>query len=207
MKMFNNTVLYTEKRRPGMVVLFAADGTEEIEAIAVYDFLKRGGVDVRTVGVPGKSVCMSHGLRVECDLAAVELASCGERIDGVILPGGMPGTLNLELSPIVLDAVRAAAKENRLTAAICAAPTILGHLGLLEGKNAVCYPGHEKHLKGAVLSSESVVSDGNVITAKGAGVALEFAAAILDYFRAYPDGDPQKLRTSCDVLRLIQYPV
>ena len=161
-----------------MVVLFMADGTEEIEAISVYDILKRGGVDVLTVGVPGRTVRLSHGLSVECDIA-IDGLKRDETPRAVVLPGGMPGTVNLEHSPAVISAVKHAAENGAIVAAICAAPSVLGHLGLLEGKEAVCYPGFEQHLTGAALSEKKVVRDGNIITAKGAGVALEFGAEIL----------------------------
>ncbi|MBQ6021173.1 MAG: DJ-1/PfpI family protein [Clostridia bacterium] len=161
-----------------MVILFMANGTEETEAIAVFDILKRGGVEVVTVGVDEKSVCLSHGLRIECDESSRGLV-LSEAPEAVILPGGMPGTLNLEKNADVIGLVKDAASRGAVVAAICAAPSILGRHGLLKGREAVCYPGFEKHLAGAVLSEKPVVRDGNIITAKGAGVALEFGAEIL----------------------------
>lgn len=161
-----------------MTYLFMAEGTEEVEAIAVYDLLKRGGVDVKTVGVPGKTLRLSHGLRVECDLALGELPA-GARPEAVVLPGGMPGTKHLEAEPAVLRAVTEADGRGAVVAAICAAPSVLGHLGVLRGKTAVCYPGFESELHGAKSSDLPVVRDGNVITAVGAGAAIGFAAEIL----------------------------
>ena len=162
-----------------MVYLFMADGTEEVEAIAVLDVLRRGGVETLTVGVPEKTVCMSHGLRVECDAALRDLPE-NAAPEAVILPGGMPGTVNLENSKTVTRIVKDASASGAVVAAICAAPSILGHLGLLRGREAICYPGYEKELDGARISANPVVRDGNIITAKGAGVALEFGAKILE---------------------------
>ena len=162
-----------------MVYLFMADGTEEVEAIAVLDVLRRGGVETLTVGVPEKRVCLSHGLKVECDAALRDLPE-NAAPEAVVLPGGMPGTVNLEKNETVTRIVKDASSRGVPVAAICAAPSILGHLGLLRGREAICYPGYEKELDGARISEKSVVRDGNIITAKGAGVALEFGAKILE---------------------------
>ncbi len=161
-----------------MVYIFMSDGTEEIEAITVFDLLKRGGADVKTVGVPKKEICLSHGLRVGCDLSCEEII-LDDSLEAVVLPGGMPGTRNLEQDENVQRAIDFAAARGLLLCAICAAPSILGHKGLLSGKNAVCYPGFEKELRGAVVGSQPAVRDGSVVTANGAGSAIEFAACIL----------------------------
>lgn len=161
-----------------MVYCFLADGFEETEAIAPVDMLRRAGVTVKTVGI-GKSVITgSHGLSVICDLTDSEVRLTDE-LDGVILPGGMPGTLNLDASQAVHSAVDFALSHQKLVCAICAAPSILGRKGLLSGKKAIAFPGFEKELEGAIISKDPVVKDGVFITAKGAGVAVDFGLEIV----------------------------
>ncbi|MCI7334556.1 MAG: DJ-1/PfpI family protein [Oscillospiraceae bacterium] len=161
-----------------MVYCFLADGFEETEAIAPVDMLRRAGVTVKTVGI-GKSVITgSHGISVICDLTDSEMRLTDE-LDGVILPGGMPGTLNLDASQAVHSAVDFAVSHQKLVCAICAAPSILGRKGLLSGKKAIAFPGFEKELEGAIISKDPVVKDGVFITAKGAGVAVDFGLEIV----------------------------
>jgi 4-methyl-5(b-hydroxyethyl)-thiazole monophosphate biosynthesis len=164
-----------------MVVFFLANGFEELEAIAPIDILRRGGVKVVTAGVGGKVITGSHGIPVTCDITAEELDY--EDINGVVLPGGMPGTKNLAASPIVADVLNYCYKNRIKIGAICAAPSVLGGLGLLDGARVTCFPGYEDTLKGASVSSEYVVRQGNFITAKGAGVAAEFGLTLLAAFR------------------------
>lgn len=161
-----------------MVYCFLADGFEETEAIAPVDMLRRADVTVKTVGI-GKSVITgSHGISVICDLTDSEMRLTDE-LDGVILPGGMPGTLNLDASQAVHSAVDFAVSHQKLVCAICAAPSILGRKGLLSGKKAIAFPGFEKELEGAIISKDPVVKDGVFITAKGAGVAVDFGLEIV----------------------------
>ncbi len=155
-----------------MVYVFLANGFEEIEALAPVDIMRRAGLSVRTVGIGGRTITGAHGIAVTADME--DKAFTAEDMEAVVLPGGMPGTVNLEASEMVLQTVDTAASRNIWIAAICAAPSILGHRGLLQGKNATCYPGFESALHGAVLSSQGVVRDGHILTACGAGVALEF---------------------------------
>lgn len=163
----------------GLIPVFLANGFEEIEALATVDILRRAGVDVVTVGVGGKMPVGAHGIVVCADIAEDEL-NFGN-MDGVVLPGGMPGTINLEGSAIVQRAVSHACERGLLLAAICAAPSILGHGGYLQSKKATCYPGFEKDLNGAVVCDGGVVTDGNIITASGAGVAVDFALELVRY--------------------------
>ena len=163
-----------------MIYVFLAEGFEEVEALTPVDILRRAGKKVVTVGVGGKTVTGSHAIPVTADITADEAVLGGE-LEGVILPGGMPGTLNLEKSELVNKAVHYCADKGLLLAAICAAPSVLGKAGLLKGKHAVCYDGFEKYLDGAVVGNEAVCSDGNVITACGASAALKFALAITEY--------------------------
>ncbi len=161
-----------------MVYCFLADGFEELEAIAPIDILRRAGVKIITVGVIGKDVCGSHGISVAADITVDELNSF-DGLEAVILPGGLPGAVNLEKSATVQRAIDYAFENEAYVCAICAAPQILGHKGLLDGRKAIAYPGFEKELKGALISDDYVAVDGKFITAKGAGVAVEFGLEIV----------------------------
>ena len=161
-----------------MVYLFLADGFEEIEALCPLDLLRRAGADVKTVGVTGMSVTGSHGITVQADISCADVA-LDETMEMVILPGGMPGTTNLDASEGVHRALHYAAEQGLTIAAICAAPSVIGRLGYLSGRSAVCFPGYEKQLTGANISAKPVVTDENFITAKGMGVSLEFGLALV----------------------------
>lgn len=161
-----------------MIYCFLADGFEEVEAIAPIDMLRRAGLEVKTVGVTGEVVCGSHGIKVTADCPLTDVV-LDENLEAVILPGGLPGALNLENSDKVQNAIDFAVENRKYVCAICAAPQILGHKGLLKGKNAIAYPGFEKELEGANISQDYVVCDGKFITAKGAGVATDFGLEIV----------------------------
>ncbi len=160
-----------------MIYIFLADGFEEIEALAPLDFLLRLGVQVKTVGVSGKFCRGAHGINVEADILPEDVV-LDDALQGIILPGGMPGAENLNNSANVQKAIDYCAENNKIMGAICAAPFILGRKGLLKGKNATCFPGFEDELQGANVVESGVIIDGTVVTAKGAGVAWEFGAAI-----------------------------
>ena len=160
-----------------MIYVFLADGFEEIEALAPVDFLLRAGIEVKTVGVSGKFCRGAHGINVEADILLEDVV-LDENVQGIILPGGMPGAENLNNSADVQKAIDYCAENNKIIAAICAAPFILGRKGLLKGKNATCFPGFEEELAGANVLNQGVVKDGNIITAQGAGVAWEFGEKI-----------------------------
>ena len=172
-----------------MIYLFLADGFEEIEALACVDILRRAGIEVKTVGVTGKTVAGAHGINVEADML---ISECGFDAEMVILPGGSVGTDNLAASPEVAALVEDAAKRKAYVAAICAAPTVLGGLGLLEGRRAVCYPGLEDRLTGAKSSADRVCIDGKFITSRGPGTTSEFALTIVEILKG---------RQTADVLR------
>lgn len=174
-----------------MVYVFLAEGFEEIEAISPIDILRRGGIEVKTVGVGAKTVVGAHGISVVCDLRDDE-AVFDKALEGIILPGGMPGTINLEKSSVVSKFIDYANENNLLMSAICAAPSILGHKGILKGKKATCYPSFEKDLIGADFLAESVVCDGNIITARAAGVACDFAFTLLEYLVGKEKTESQK---------------
>lgn len=157
-----------------MIYVLLADGFEEIEALAFTDILRRSQIDVMTVSVNGETkVTGSHGITVLADTVISDVDK--SILMGVVLPGGMPGTLNLQSSNETADLIKFAYDNKKYLGAICAAPMILGEMGLLNGKRATCYPGFEKHLAGAITTSEKVVCDGLFITSKGAGTASNFA--------------------------------
>ncbi|HET9571415.1 MAG TPA: DJ-1 family glyoxalase III [Bacteroidales bacterium] len=163
------------------IYLFLAPGFEEIEAISTLDVLRRANLDVKSVSITdGLKVSGAHGIAVDADCMYAEVDF--EEAEMLILPGGMPGTKNLNMHDDLKHALTQHAMANKPLAAICAAPMILGQLGLLEGKEATCYPGNEVHLKGAIHSEYMIVQDGNIITASGPGVAVEFALQIVEHF-------------------------
>jgi 4-methyl-5(b-hydroxyethyl)-thiazole monophosphate biosynthesis len=162
-----------------MILLFLADGFEETEALVPVDLLRRTKCEIKTVGVGKKEITGSHGISVIADITTEELASYSDSVEMVILPGGMPGTLNLEASKEVKKTVLDTFQNGNFIAAICAAPSVLGHWNLLKNQTAVCYPGYEKDL-GCKIGSESVVCSGQFITAKGAGVALDFSFQLIE---------------------------
>lgn len=167
-----------------MIAIFLADGFEEIEALAVVDLLRRAELPVTTVGIGGKTPVGSHGIPVCADITEDELNPSA--LTAVVLPGGMPGTLHLEASATVQQSLRYAVDNRLPVAAICAAPSVLGHAGYLKGIRATCYPGFEDALDGAVVSDEPVVTDGLFTTARGAGVAVDFALELVSRL-ASPD--------------------
>ena len=160
-----------------MIYLFLANGFEEIEALCPLDLLRRAGLAVTTVGIGGDMISGSHGITVAADIPEGMYADSTP--DMIILPGGMPGAKHLDESRVVDAALKAAARNGSFIAAICAAPMVLGHRDLLVGKEAICYPGFEDQLKGANISKKRVVRDGNIITAAGMGVALEFGLELV----------------------------
>ena len=161
-----------------MVYALVATGFEESELIVPVDLLIRGGAEVKLVGVSGKTVDGAHGISIVTDCAINEVSL--DDMSLLFLPGGQPGVNNLWEEQAVKDLVLAAAEKNIPIAAICAAPMILGRLGLLEGKNAICYPGCEADLFGAKLVNASVAVAGNIVTGKAAGAVFEFAGALLN---------------------------
>lgn len=164
-----------------MVYVFLADGFEIIEALAPVDMLRRAKIDVKTVGVSSEIVTSSCGVGVKCDMTIDEFDFYD--VEAVVLPGGMPGTINLENSSAVQKVIDNANNTNAFICAICAAPSILGHKGLLSGKKAVCFPGFENSLEGCEQCREYVVTDGKFITAKGAGVCIDFGLEIVKQLR------------------------
>jgi 4-methyl-5(b-hydroxyethyl)-thiazole monophosphate biosynthesis len=160
-----------------MIAVLLANGFEEIEALTPIDVLRRAGLEVLSCGLNGKRIKGSHGIFVEADLLPEEVKL--DEVTMAIFPGGMPGATNIDAHPFTDKAIDAVTKNGGRLAAICAAPLVLGRRGLLDGKRATCYPGFEGELTGAVVTGKGVVTDGSVTTAKGMGVALEFAKELV----------------------------
>ena len=162
-----------------VVYAFLADGLEEVECLATADVLIRAGVKVKLVSITGKKeVKGAHGFGIHADTLLHEIDPM--KADLLFLPGGMPGTKNLMACKPLCDALVQADAAGKRLAAICAAPMVLGKLGLLKGRKATCYPSFEQYLEGAECVSEPVVRDGNIITGMGPGAAMEFALTIVD---------------------------
>lgn len=179
-----------------MVYVFLAAGFEEIEALATVDFLRRADLEVYTVGVGGKLIVGAHNIPVFCDLDEREIKLDNE-LEAIVLPGGMPGTLNLEKSQTVQDAIQFCVQTDKKICAICAAPSILGHKGVLNGKKACCFPGFEQELTGATVSNDFTCTDGNIITAKGAGSAISFGYEIAKQLASKAKADKIKASLQC----------
>ena len=187
-----------------MIVMFLASGFEEVEALAPLDLLRRAGLEVVTVAVreaktnqlidklgrlgvsatnlwdDDRTVTGSHGIPVTADITEAALPGRLARasLEAVILPGGMPGTTNLDASPVVEKTLELAAAKDAYLCAICAAPLVLGKRGYLNGKRATCFPGFEEYLTGATVGGK-VIRDGKIITAAGMGVAQEFGLEMI----------------------------
>lgn len=164
--------------------VFFAEGYEEIEALTVVDMCRRAGIEVEMVSVYGEagacgagSVMGAHGIDVKMDkaMADVDFGS----LDMIVLPGGLPGTTNLEASAALMQNLDTFYENGKYVAAICAAPSIFGHRGYLNGKKATCYPSFEGHLTGAQVTTDGACTDGNVITGRGMGCAIDFSVEII----------------------------
>ncbi len=177
-----------------MFYMFLADEFEETEALVTLDLLRRADIKVKTVSLNGEeAVSGTHGITVSGDASEFNSEDC----EGIILPGGMPGTENLYSSAMVREAVDYCIENNLLVAAICAAPIVLGRRGYLREKNAVCFPGFEDELIGAVVNEGPVCADSNIITARGAGCVFHFAHAVIEYIT--------DKNTADGILKQIQY--
>ena len=161
------------------IAIHLADGFEEIEAISIIDVLRRADIEVIVVSVTGKlEVSGAHHIKILADTLFEEVDY--NDLFMIVLPGGMPGAANLDAHVGLKNKIKQFNEQNRPLAAICAAPMVLGNLGILQGKKAVCYPGFEKYLKDAEVLTVPVVESGNVITGRGIGTALEFALLIVE---------------------------
>jgi len=160
---------------------FLANGFEDIEALAVIDILRRGGIDAKTVSITGSDfVKTAHGITIKADMKIEDINT--NDADMLLLPGGMPGAANLNEHEGVKRAIMEQAKAGKRIGAICAAPMILGGLGLLRGRKATCYPGFESYLDGAEYTGKLFQEDGNIITGEGPAASFPYAYKILTYF-------------------------
>ena len=174
-----------------MVYMFLANGFEEIEALYTLDVLRRAGIEIKTVGVSSEVATGSHNIPVICDIKK-DMLPLTDDFDMIILPGGMPGSTNLDNDPVVDKYIELAVNGDKLIAAICAAPFILGKRGILKGKRATCFPGFEKYLEGAEVVDAGVVRDGNIITGRAMGSAHEFALTILEALKGKEAAEEMK---------------
>lgn len=174
-------------------LIFFAEGTEECEMLIVVDMLRRAGLDIKIVSVTGNlNVTSSHGVTIKADQLVSEADFENARM--IILPGGMPGTLNLKNCKALTDEILDFYKKGKYLAAVCAAPTILSSLGILKGRKATCFPGKVEELKaeGADYEEVPVAVDGKIITSRGLGTTIDFAAAIITALESSEKADEIK---------------
>ncbi len=178
-----------------MVYLFLADGFEIVEAMAPLDILRRGGVEVQTVGLFGKTVTCSKGVELKADITIdeIDMTKC----EMIILPGGLPGAEHLKNSKKIGEIISYAMDNGLYMAAICAAPMVLGLNGALRGKKATCFPGYENDLLGAEYTGEGVTADGLVITGRGAGQSVKFGLALLAALKGEAAADTVAAKMQC----------
>lgn len=170
------------------VALFLAGGFEEVEALTTVDLLRRANIKVDMVSVNKEKVVEgAHGITVIADQRIREISA--DSYDALILPGGMPGTIHLGECSELMELLDDYFQKGKLVGAICAAPSLLGKRGLLKEKNACCYPGFEKELIGANVSTNKVEVDGNVITSRGVGTAIDFSLAIIQMLLSKEEAD------------------
>ena len=170
-----------------MYYMLLGTGFEETEAIAPLDLLRRAGVEVATVGLNGKVIYGSHGIGITADLEIAEMDLT--RLEGIILPGGLGGVASIRACAAAMEAVRFAWENGKLTAAICAGPTVLADLGITSGKNATCYPGCEDQMGSAHMVEAAAVTDGNLITGTSAGCAIPFGLALIEAIKGKEEAD------------------
>lgn len=170
-----------------MIYMLLGTGFEETEAIAPLDLLRRAGVSVTTVGLNGKTIRGSHNIWVQADMEISELDLT--TLEGIILPGGLGGVASIRACKSAMDAIRFAWDNGKLTAAICAGPTVLADLGITDGKNATCYPGCEGQMGSANMVNAAAVTDGSLVTGTSAGCAIPFGLALIAYLKGQEEAD------------------
>ena len=182
------------------ILLFLADGFEEVEALTVVDYLRRMDITVDMASITNNNeVVGAHNIKVYSDklIKEIDLKS----YDGVVIPGGMPGASNLRDSEDVIEIVQQMYKDNKMVAAICAGPIVLAKADIIKGKNITSYPGFDKDLKDSNYKTDSVVIDGNIITSRGPIFAVDFALEIVKYLL----GDKKVLELKEDILYNLKY--
>ncbi len=165
------------------VLVPLAEGFEEIEAVSVIDILRRAGIETITAALTENPVRGSHRIAVTADILLDKIQAENSTFGAIILPGGMPGSTNLKNNPRIISLLKEVNKTGGLTAAICAAPIVLSEAGLLKNRKYTCYPGYENEITGGVHIEDYVVSDGQIITGKGAGCAPLFALAAVEFLK------------------------
>ncbi|MBR3950284.1 MAG: DJ-1/PfpI family protein [Oscillospiraceae bacterium] len=170
-----------------MIYMLLGTGFEETEAIAPLDLLRRADIPVATVGLNGKVIRGSHGICITADLEIGQLDLTA--MEGIILPGGLGGVASIRACAAAMDAIRFAWENGKLTAAICAGPTVLADLGIPDGKNATCYPGCEDQMGSANMVCAAAVTDGNLITGTSAGCAIPFGLALIAAIKGQEEAD------------------
>ena len=170
------------------VCVFLAEGFEEIEGLTVVDLLRRAGIETRTVSIMGQEeIKGAHGIIVKAD-SLFENTDFSE-VKMLVLPGGMPGTIRLKEHKGLEKLILKHNEEKKYLAAICAAPTVFGGMGILKGKKAICYPGMEEGLTGAEVTCQPAVTDGHITTSRGLGTAIDFALALISELRDKESAD------------------
>ena len=170
-----------------MVYMLLGTGFEETEAIAPLDLLRRAGVEIQTVGLNGKVIYGSHSIGVEADIEIGQLDLTA--LEMIILPGGLGGVASIRACDAAMKAVRFAWENGKYTAAICAGPTVLADLGIVDGKNATCYPGCEENMGSAKMVEAAAVTDGKLITGTSAGCAVPFGLALIAALKGQEEAD------------------
>ena len=170
-----------------MIYMFLGTGFEETEAIAPLDLLRRAGLQVQTVGLNGKIIYGSHGIGVEADITIDQLDLT--QLEMVILPGGLGGVASIRGCAMAMDAIRFAYENGKYTAAICAGPTVLTDMGIVNGRKATCYPGCEGQMGSAVMVEAAAVTDGKLITGTSAGCAVPFGLALIAALKGQEEAD------------------
>lgn len=166
-----------------MITVFLANGFEEVEAITPVDIMRRAGLDVRTVSIyDSPMVTGAHKVPIQADMVFCQVDF--SQVDLIVLPGGLPGSTNLDACEPLCQAIKKHTEGGKPVAAICAAPLVLGHLGLLVGRKATCYPGVEPELTGATCTGAMVEVDGNIITGKGPAAAFEFGFTLVEQLKS-----------------------
>lgn len=173
------------------VIICLAENFEEVEGLMVVDLLRRAKIDISMVSITGNiEVTGSHSITVKADTLFEDADF--DSADMIVLPGGMPGTRNLQAHRGLAEKIQQFHKEGKMLGAICAAPLVLGCNHVLEGKKACCYPGFEEELLGAEVAYQPVTADGNVITSRGLGTALEFGCEIIAHFQGRDKAEEMK---------------
>ena len=170
-----------------MVYMLLGTGFEETEAIAPLDLLRRAGVEIQTVGLNGKVIYGGHGIGVETDIEIGQLDLTA--LEMIILPGGLGGVASIRACDAATEAVRFAWENGKYTAAICAGPTVLADLGIVDDKNATCYPGCEENMGSAKMVEAPAVTDGKLITGTSAGCAVPFGLALIAALKGQEEAD------------------